>query len=235
METDPTRSAGGNRRGRRSRAEILDVASRLMAERGYAATSLSVLAAEAGLPKSAIYHHFHSKAGLLTAVMERGLYDFFEAMREAHASPPSGGTHRERMSWYLERTGAVFDARQEFLRLHMLLLLSSEAEAAQVAGTIARVRDEGRALMNSMIRSAFRDLGEESAAAVADELDHFGVAGFDGAFIAMQAEPERLLGGSIAQLGEALVLLGEHLVERLQTHGSLGAQPIPPESDGTGR
>ncbi|MGZ4476377.1 MAG: TetR/AcrR family transcriptional regulator, partial [Nocardioides sp.] len=96
---------GSNKRGRRSREEILEVASRLMAERGYAATSLSVLGAETGLPKSAVYHHFHSKAGLLTAVMERGLHDFFHAMREAHANPPSGGTHRERMAWYLERTG----------------------------------------------------------------------------------------------------------------------------------
>src|SRR5262245_60142528 len=94
----------GNSRGRRSREEILDVASRLMAERGYAGTSLSTLSASSGLPKSAIYHHFHSKAGLLSAVMARGARGFFDGMRAAHAEPPEGGTHRERLSWYLERT-----------------------------------------------------------------------------------------------------------------------------------
>ncbi|MCA1983230.1 TetR/AcrR family transcriptional regulator [Nocardioides nematodiphilus] len=224
MEHDPRRSTGGNRRGRRSREEILEVASRLMAERGYAATSLSVLGAETGLPKSAVYHHFHSKAGLLTAVMERGLHDFFHAMREAHANPPSGGTHRERMAWYLERTGEVFTARQEFLRLHMILILSAEAEEVEVADTITKVRDEGRLLMNTMIRSTFSDLGDEIAAAVADELDHFGIAGFDGAFIAMQADPSRALGGPNAHLAEALVLLGERIAARLRD----GGDPVSP-------
>jgi hypothetical protein len=82
---EPRRS---NRRGRRSREEILDAATRVMAERGYTATSLSTLSKATGLPKSAVYHHFHSKGGLLSAVMARGAYDFFAAMREAHTGGP---------------------------------------------------------------------------------------------------------------------------------------------------
>lgn len=214
VENGPGRSTGGNRRGRKSREEILEVASRLMAERGYTATSLSVLGAETGLPKSAIYHHFRSKSGLLSAVMERGLHDFFTAMREAHADPPAGGTHLERMTWLLDRTGEVFMSRQEFLRLHLILLLSAEAEETEIAETIAQVRHEGRVLMNDMIRSAFRDQDEDVAAAVADELDYFGVAGFDGAFIAMQADSERTMREPNAQLAEAMVLLGERIIEQ---------------------
>lgn len=210
----------GNRRGRRSREEILDVASRLMAERGYAATSLSVLSTETGLPKSAVYHHFTSKAGLLSAVMERGLNDFFEAMRAAHANPPEGGSHLDRMSWFLRRTGEVFMARQEFLRLHMILILSAEAVEVEVAATIEKVRRDGRVLMNRMIRDSFRDEGPEIAQAVADELDYFGVAGFDGAFIAMQADPSRTLPPQNQLLAESMVLLGEAIVARLRTKGS---------------
>ncbi|WP_406425577.1 TetR/AcrR family transcriptional regulator [Streptomyces sp. NBC_01589] len=52
---------------------------------------MSTLAKETGLPKSAFYHHFESKAGLLSAVMEQGAYGFFDAMREAHRNPPEGG------------------------------------------------------------------------------------------------------------------------------------------------
>ena len=81
MRTVENIRPGTNSRGRRSREEILDAASRVMAERGYAATTMSVLSQETGLPKSAIYHHFSSKGGLLSAVMERGAHDFFAAMR----------------------------------------------------------------------------------------------------------------------------------------------------------
>lgn len=204
----------GNKRGQRSRGEILDVAARIMAERGYAATSLSVLSTETGLPKSAIYHHFHSKGGLLTAVMERGLNDFFNAMRAAHADPPEGGTHLERLSWFLQRTGEVLGARTDFMRLHMILVLSAEADEAEIADTIETVRRDGRVLMNDMIRASFRDEGPEIAQAIADELDYFAIAGFDGAFLAMQADPARALPPQNKLLAEAIVLLGEQIAAR---------------------
>src|SRR6516165_11998029 len=176
---------GTNSRGRRSREEILEVASRLMAERGYAATTMSVLSQETGLPKSAIYHHFRSKAGLLSAVMARGAHDFFEAMRAAHADAPEDGSHRERLGWYLQRTAEVFISRQDFLRLHLILVMSAEAEETEVAELIDQVRTEGRALMHHMIASSFEAEGERIAQAVADELEYFGIAGFDGAFVGM--------------------------------------------------
>jgi len=188
-----------------------------MAERGYAATSLSVLSNETGLPKSAIYHHFHSKGGLLTAVMERGLNDFFQAMREAHANPPEDGAPRERLGWFLQRTGEVLAARHDFMRLHMILVLSAEAAETEIADTIETVRRDGRVLMNDMIRESFRDEGRELAQAVADELDYFGIAGFDGAFLAMQADPARTLPPQNQLLAEAIVLLGQQIIARLKS------------------
>jgi hypothetical protein len=44
---------------------------------------------------------------------------------------------------------------------------------------------------------------------VAAELDYFGIAGFDGAFIAMQADPERSMPAAMANLAEAVGALGE--------------------------
>ncbi|MFD0901814.1 TetR/AcrR family transcriptional regulator [Actinomadura sediminis] len=199
----------GNRRGRRSRDEILDVASRIMAERGYAATSLSVLSKETGLPKSAVYHHFRSKAGLLSAVMARGAYEFFAAMREAQADGPVGDAPRERLTWCLQRTGEVFLARPEFLRLHLLLVMSAEAAEAKVEAIIEEVRRDGRAHMNRMIAASFAPEGPEIAQAVADELDYFAIAGFDGAFVALQAEPGRGLADQMTLLAEAIAALGE--------------------------
>lgn len=206
----------GNRRGRRSREEILDVASRVMAERGYAATSLSVLSRETGLPKSAVYHHFQSKAGLLSAVMARGAYDFFAAMRDAQAGGPEGGTPRERLTWFLLRTGEVFAARPDFLRLHLILIMSAEAAEAEVDAIIEQVRHDGRVHMNTMIAASFAAEGAEIAQAVADELEYFGIAGFDGAFVATQADPARGLAGQMTLLAEAMAALGEARVAALR-------------------
>lgn len=212
-----TKAPDGNRRGRRSREEILDAAARVMALRGYAGTTIASITTETGLPKSAIYHHFHSKGGLLSAVMARGARDFFDAMRAAHADPPEGGTHRERMVWYLDRTAAVFSAKPDFLRLHLLLLMSDEAAEAEVAGINREVREEGRAYMRVMIAGAFADEGPRVADAVARELDHFAIAGFDGAFVDSQADPERDVAGGMAHLTDALVALGEAAAARLRS------------------
>ncbi len=150
---------GGNRRGRRAKEEILDATARVMALRGYAATTISTITAETGLPRSAIYHHFRSKGGLLSAVMARGARDFFAAMRTAHRDPPEGGSHRERMAWYLDRTAEVLAAQPDFMRLHFLLLLSDEATEAEVAEMNRRVRDEARAHIRAMISAVFADRG----------------------------------------------------------------------------
>ncbi|WP_324786585.1 TetR/AcrR family transcriptional regulator [Streptomyces sp. H51] len=209
-----TTAQNGNRRGRRSREEILDAAAHVMSLRGYAGTSISSIIAETGLPRSAIYYHFHSKGGLLSAVMARGAHEFFAAMRAAHAHPPEGGTHRERMAWYMNRTAEVFTARPEFLRLHILLIMSDEATEAEVAEMNRQVRAEGRGYMRVMISGAFADEGPEIAQAVAEELDHFAIAGFDGCFVNAQCDPACTVASQMARLTDAMVALGEAAVAR---------------------
>ncbi|WP_345943524.1 helix-turn-helix domain-containing protein [Streptomyces sp. SID8352] len=209
-----TRSPNGNRRGRRSKEEILDAAARVMALRGYAATTISTITAETGLPRSAIYHHFQSKGGLLAAVMARGAKDFFAAMRAAHTPAPEGGSHHERMAWYLDRTAQVFMSKPDFLRLHLMLLMSDEAADAEVLEMNRAVRDEGRAYMRVMISSAFADEGPETASAVAEELSFFAIAGFDGSFVNAQTDPECSVASQMARLTDAMVALGEAAVLR---------------------
>lgn len=206
----------GNRRGQRSRQEILDAASRVMAARGYAGTSMSVLAKESGLPKSAFYHHFQSKAGLLSEVMARGAQGFFTAMRDAQASAPEGGTPRERLRWYMHSTGEVIVGHQDFLRLLFVLVMSSEASGAPEAmRTVITVRDEGRDHMRRMIYLAFLPEGESAAGAVADELAHLGMAGFDGFTVSLQSGDRKPMGEYTRQLADALASLGEATVSSL--------------------
>jgi AcrR family transcriptional regulator len=54
-----------------TKQRILDTAERLIAERGYAATSLRHIIAEAGVNLAAIHYHFGSKEELLDAIILR--------------------------------------------------------------------------------------------------------------------------------------------------------------------
>lgn len=56
-------------KGQATRAHLVDVASRVFAERGYAATRFSELIAESGLTKGAFYFYFPSKAALAAEVV----------------------------------------------------------------------------------------------------------------------------------------------------------------------
>lgn len=179
---------------------------------------MSVLVKETGLPRSAFYHHFESKAGLLSEVMARGARAFFDAMRAAHRNPPADGSPRERLGWYLQKTGEVSVDHEDFLRLMLVLVMSNEAsEAAEAMQTVIDVRSEGRALMRDMIHSAFASEGDEIAASVADELAYFGMVGFDGAFVSLQTKDGKPMAGFMSQLADAISSLGAQRAAALRT------------------
>jgi AcrR family transcriptional regulator len=54
-----------------TKQKILDAAEKLIAEKGYAATSLRQIIAEAGVNLAAVHYHFGSKDELLNAVIQR--------------------------------------------------------------------------------------------------------------------------------------------------------------------
>lgn len=190
---------------------------------------MSALAKETGLPKSAFYHHFESKAGLLSAVMAQGAQGFFGAMREAHRNPPEGGTPRERLGWYLRGTGEALEHQEELLRLLVLVMSREAAEAPEALRTVITVRDEGRAYMRHMIHSSFLSAGEDTASRVADALAHFGMAGFDGAFVSLQSKDGKAIPEWMDQLADALAALGEGLIARDAggTGGTRGLRQLP--------
>jgi AcrR family transcriptional regulator len=55
-------------RGATTRTQLIEVATRLFAARGYEATSIEAVLDEAGVSRGALYHHFASKEALFEAV-----------------------------------------------------------------------------------------------------------------------------------------------------------------------
>ena len=57
-------------RGRATREQLIEVATRLFAERGYEDTSIEAVLSAAGVSRGALYHHFAGKDALFEAVVE---------------------------------------------------------------------------------------------------------------------------------------------------------------------
>lgn len=80
MTPDAT-SDGGTRNTSRTRRAILDATTRILADEG-AGASLASIAAEAGVSKGGLLHHFHSREELFEAVAADSLERFREKVRD---------------------------------------------------------------------------------------------------------------------------------------------------------
>lgn len=86
-----------------TRARLLATARRAFASQGYAQTSMDEFTAQAGLTRGALYHHFGSKQGLLTAVIEQIEAEVGERLRAvSDAAPTPWEGLRRRCRTYLE-------------------------------------------------------------------------------------------------------------------------------------
>ena len=87
-EISPRRPRGRPRDNHDARRdEIVDVAARLFAQRGYHATSISDLTEATGLHRGGLYHYIESKENLLFLIHERFITPLLE---EAHAIEARG-------------------------------------------------------------------------------------------------------------------------------------------------
>lgn len=66
-----------------TRAALLDSATSLFADKGFAATALVDVAAAANVTRGAVYHHFTDKAALFEAVLERVELQALQGITEA--------------------------------------------------------------------------------------------------------------------------------------------------------
>jgi AcrR family transcriptional regulator len=84
-DPDPEKPRPRGRPGH-DRDTVLRTAIGLFNQQGYEATSISEIAAELGVTKSAIYHHYESKEALLSAALDEALEGLAAAVDEAAAA-----------------------------------------------------------------------------------------------------------------------------------------------------
>jgi AcrR family transcriptional regulator len=173
--------------GVESREFILDATERLMATKGYAATSISDIRKACGLPPSSIYWHFGSKEGVLAAVMERGADRFFAGIPTwDEADVPA----EHKFQRQLTVTAALLSRHPDFLRLFYMLSLERTDDPA-VSEVVRRVRDTAIERLRDAISHLLPpDVSPPKAERIVSELTAFAVALSDGVFFADHLEPE---------------------------------------------
>jgi len=108
--------------GQRTRQSIIDVTTRLFAARGYAGTSLDLIAKEAQTSKSSIFWHFENKEDLLFTVVDKAMTDWeLEAGNQILAQPDPPSQLAKLIDEYQE---LAID-RPDTLRLLLGLLLET--------------------------------------------------------------------------------------------------------------
>jgi len=101
---------------------ILDTALRLFADRGYASTSISTIAKEAGISKGLMYNYFESKEDLLKKIMT----DFIGEMTGAMDPNRDGHLDDHELANALDFFFGIFRTRRDELKLYYQLSFQPE-------------------------------------------------------------------------------------------------------------
>jgi len=108
-----------------TRENILKVATREFAERGYDGASIEAIVLRCEISKNLIYHYFDSKEGLFIEVMERA----YGAMRERQNGLTQTGDPVHDMRMLVEKTIQHFIDQPDF---HLLLSTENLHKAAHI-------------------------------------------------------------------------------------------------------
>jgi AcrR family transcriptional regulator len=128
---------------------LLDAAARLFRKKGFEATTVREIARAAGVLPGSLHYRYPSKAGLLLALMDRGMKADLATLRAAIAG----------LDDPIERLHRALQARVRFLvsrdSAGVVLFDWRSLRGAARAGMI-RLRDEYEAFWEGLLRSAAR-------------------------------------------------------------------------------
>ncbi|MCS4295986.1 AcrR family transcriptional regulator [Comamonas sp. BIGb0152] len=167
-----------------TRASLLATARKVLAQHGYADTSMDDLTAQAGLTRGALYHHFGDKKGLLAAVVAQiddemdarlqaisdGAEDAWQGFRQRCHAYLQMALEPEIQRIVLRDARAVLGGASPDSQRHCLQSMQGLIAALMVQGTVTRADPQALAslIYGSLAEAAFWIAeGEDGAARLA--------------------------------------------------------------------
>ena len=136
----------------RTRRALIDAAIERFAASG-AVTSFDAVAADVGLTKGALYHHFGSKDALVEAVYVETINR--HAARVIAAS--SSGSGRARLFALIDSSARLYTSRTPFYRLLVQLHHEAATTRPHLAPIARRAQDAQRTYMIGLVRAGQQD------------------------------------------------------------------------------
>jgi AcrR family transcriptional regulator len=138
--------------GLQTRARLLDAAISRLAESGPDA-SFETIAADVGVTKGALYHHFASKDGLVEQVYKEAVRRHAERVIAASAA----GTGRERLHGLIDATARLYGSGTPFYRLLLRLHVEAGTSRPHLAPIARRVQRRQREYMTALVAAGQAD------------------------------------------------------------------------------
>jgi AcrR family transcriptional regulator len=173
--------------GERSRQRIREVASELMAERGYVGTSVSAIAKRSRLPASSLYWHFGSKQGLLAAVAAEGGSQWLDLIPDWEDLT---GSTLERLDKMLREIARQLSGRRDLIKLLLTLYIERDRIDQASVRTIRGVRRAAVGKFKPAMKALIESLGGSSSNFMIEELSNFALSFTNGCFIDHEVDPE---------------------------------------------
>jgi AcrR family transcriptional regulator len=138
--------------GLQTRARLLDAAITRLAESGPDA-SFTTIAADVGVTKGALYHHFGSKDGLVEEVYKEAVRRHVERAIAASAT----GTGRERLRGLIDASARLYGSGTPFYRLLLRLHVEAGTSRPNLAPIARRVQRRQREYMTALVAAGQAD------------------------------------------------------------------------------
>jgi AcrR family transcriptional regulator len=123
---------------------ILDAAIERLAESTPSGMTINEICKRVGVRPPAIYYHFGSKEGLVSAAVETAGNAWLEALR---AQLPAGGTFEETLVAALDGWQALIESPSRPIKLLLSVQLESAESSPEIRAALQRVHDHAREII----------------------------------------------------------------------------------------
>lgn len=130
------------------RQKIIEVARRIFARHGYDGASISMIAAEAGLSKAALYHHFKNKEAIYRVSSRTGMDELLTQVQEALESV--GSAPVDRLRAYMRASADRFGQNQDSWMSGSAIFWGIHSDATR--SEVLQVRDSYEGLLKQIVK-----------------------------------------------------------------------------------